>query len=154
MFEHILSLQAAVPPDTVAPPMARPAVQEKPEDIPTQIGPKGLRFDFNDGCRVLLPESGATAYADDNPYGLWAWHAGTKPRLTNRDIAADDFFNFACRAAAVVDQDFGTGRQLTHRRLLFDNSEQWCFLRRGRHGHRCGRRLRIKAFQTFRAVRN
>jgi len=26
-------------------------------DIPTQEGPKGLRFDFNDGCRVLLPES-------------------------------------------------------------------------------------------------
>ena len=26
-------------------------------DMPTQHGPKGLRFDFNDGCRVLLPES-------------------------------------------------------------------------------------------------
>src|SRR5262249_37321655 len=28
-----------------------------PADIPTQRGPKGLRFDFNDGCRVVLPES-------------------------------------------------------------------------------------------------
>jgi len=28
-----------------------------PAEIPTQPGPKGLRFDFNDGCRVLIPES-------------------------------------------------------------------------------------------------
>ena len=28
-----------------------------PAEIPTQQGPKGLQFDFNDGCRVLLPES-------------------------------------------------------------------------------------------------
>src|SRR5215467_7164220 len=28
-----------------------------PTETPTQQGPKGLRFDFNDGCRVLLPES-------------------------------------------------------------------------------------------------
>jgi autotransporter strand-loop-strand O-heptosyltransferase len=26
-----------------------------PTEIPTQVGPKGLRFDFNDGCRVVLP---------------------------------------------------------------------------------------------------
>jgi autotransporter strand-loop-strand O-heptosyltransferase len=25
-------------------------------EIPTQVGPHGLRYDFNDGCRVLLPE--------------------------------------------------------------------------------------------------
>ncbi|MFT9095147.1 MAG: autotransporter strand-loop-strand O-heptosyltransferase, partial [Gluconobacter cerinus] len=23
--------------------------------VPTQEGPGGIRFDFNDGCRVLLP---------------------------------------------------------------------------------------------------
>jgi autotransporter strand-loop-strand O-heptosyltransferase len=28
-----------------------------PAELPTQRGPKGLRFDFNDGCRVMLPES-------------------------------------------------------------------------------------------------
>src|SRR5215475_1346682 len=28
-----------------------------PAELPTQRGPKGLRFDFNDGCRVRLPES-------------------------------------------------------------------------------------------------
>jgi autotransporter strand-loop-strand O-heptosyltransferase len=28
-----------------------------PAGIPTQSGPKGIRFDFNDGCRVTLPES-------------------------------------------------------------------------------------------------
>lgn len=27
-----------------------------PAETPTQGGPKGLRFDFNNGCRVLLPE--------------------------------------------------------------------------------------------------
>src|SRR5207253_385007 len=26
-------------------------------ELPTQEGPKGLRFDFNDGARVLLPEA-------------------------------------------------------------------------------------------------
>jgi autotransporter strand-loop-strand O-heptosyltransferase len=28
-----------------------------PAELPTQKGPKGLLFDFNDGCRVALPES-------------------------------------------------------------------------------------------------
>ena len=28
-----------------------------PAESPTQLGPNGLRFDFNDGCRVFLPES-------------------------------------------------------------------------------------------------
>jgi autotransporter strand-loop-strand O-heptosyltransferase len=36
-----------------APKRAYPA----PAQVPTQVGPKGLRFDFNDGCRVVLPES-------------------------------------------------------------------------------------------------
>jgi len=26
-------------------------------ELPTQLGPKGLRFDFNDGARIVLPES-------------------------------------------------------------------------------------------------
>ena len=30
-----------------------------PAETPTQVGPNGFRFDFNDGCRVLLPESEA-----------------------------------------------------------------------------------------------
>src|SRR5205807_9564371 len=28
-----------------------------PAPVPTQEGPKGVRFDFNEGCRVVLPES-------------------------------------------------------------------------------------------------
>src|SRR5258708_606280 len=28
----------------------------RPAPMPTQEGPKGIRFDFNDGCRVALPE--------------------------------------------------------------------------------------------------
>jgi autotransporter strand-loop-strand O-heptosyltransferase len=27
-----------------------------PAEVPTQQGPQGIRFDFNDGCRVMLPE--------------------------------------------------------------------------------------------------
>lgn len=44
---------AATQPAGEAPKRAYPAAAE----VPTQLGPKGLRFDFNDGCRVLLPES-------------------------------------------------------------------------------------------------
>ena len=29
----------------------------RPPETPTQEGPRGLRFDFNDGCRVTLPET-------------------------------------------------------------------------------------------------
>ncbi|CCD83985.1 autotransporter strand-loop-strand O-heptosyltransferase [Bradyrhizobium sp. ORS 285] len=29
-----------------------------PSRVPTQEGPQGLRFDFNDGCRVMLPDTG------------------------------------------------------------------------------------------------
>ncbi|MGJ5216126.1 autotransporter strand-loop-strand O-heptosyltransferase [Bradyrhizobium oligotrophicum] len=29
-----------------------------PSAVPTQDGPQGLRFDFNDGCRVMLPDNG------------------------------------------------------------------------------------------------
>jgi autotransporter strand-loop-strand O-heptosyltransferase len=67
--EQAVDLQTA-PPITAAPaapssspqapsPNAVPApdpLADAPE-IPTQQGPKGLRFDFNDGCRVLLPPS-------------------------------------------------------------------------------------------------
>jgi autotransporter strand-loop-strand O-heptosyltransferase len=52
--------QAAPPPETSATSAAAPAVKRAypaPAEIPTQEGPKGLRYDFNDGCRVLMPES-------------------------------------------------------------------------------------------------
>ncbi len=50
--------QTASPPAAVsAAPAGAPTPAPSSADIPTQIGPKGLRFDFNDGCRVLLPES-------------------------------------------------------------------------------------------------
>jgi autotransporter strand-loop-strand O-heptosyltransferase len=29
----------------------------RPSAVPTQEGPQGLRFDFNDGCRVMLPDN-------------------------------------------------------------------------------------------------
>src|SRR5262245_34827037 len=33
------------------------AAYPPPAEIPTQIGPNGLRFDFNNGARLVLPES-------------------------------------------------------------------------------------------------
>ena len=33
------------------------AADRSAADVPTQEGPKGLRYDFNDGCRVVMPES-------------------------------------------------------------------------------------------------
>jgi autotransporter strand-loop-strand O-heptosyltransferase len=41
---------------TSAEPPKRP--YPAPAEMPTQTGPLGLRFDFNDGCRVALPETG------------------------------------------------------------------------------------------------
>jgi autotransporter strand-loop-strand O-heptosyltransferase len=61
---------AAAPPAAAHPAATQPAaataspapVVSTPPDksvaeTPTQEGPRGLRYDFNDGCRVLLPES-------------------------------------------------------------------------------------------------
>ena len=60
--------QAPTPPEPTSP--APPAAEAEasasalvkraypaPADMPTQEGPKGMRFDFNDGCRVHLPDS-------------------------------------------------------------------------------------------------
>lgn len=51
---------AAEPPvSPSADPTSAPASERPfraPSDVPTQSGPMGLRYDFNDGCRVLLPE--------------------------------------------------------------------------------------------------
>ncbi len=41
--------------DSPAPPPPKRAYPA-PAELPTQEGPKGIRFDFNDGCRVVLPE--------------------------------------------------------------------------------------------------
>ena len=51
---------AAVPTEaagSVAPAGAPKRAYPPPAETPTQEGPKGLRFDFNDGARVLLSES-------------------------------------------------------------------------------------------------
>ncbi|MDP1750723.1 MAG: autotransporter strand-loop-strand O-heptosyltransferase [Reyranella sp.] len=50
---------SAVPPATESAPASAPAEPVKrafpaPAELPTQQGPKSLRFDFNDGCRVML----------------------------------------------------------------------------------------------------
>jgi autotransporter strand-loop-strand O-heptosyltransferase len=37
---------------------ATPLEESGVPDEPTQIGPRGIRFDFNDGCRVTVPDAG------------------------------------------------------------------------------------------------
>jgi autotransporter strand-loop-strand O-heptosyltransferase len=62
--------EAAPPPAVAAPPAVpaavAPAAPVSAEgvaatiaELPTQIGPHGIRFDFNDGCRVVVPEAAA-----------------------------------------------------------------------------------------------
>lgn len=51
---------AAGPADAPASPGASGPAKRNypaPAEMPTQLGAGGLRFDFNDGCRVVLPES-------------------------------------------------------------------------------------------------
>jgi hypothetical protein len=47
---------APVPTRQSSSPPAGERAYPGPADPPTQHGPNGLRFDFNDGCRVFLPE--------------------------------------------------------------------------------------------------
>ena len=44
-------------PSTSGEPPKRP--YPAPAELPTQEGPEGIRFDFNDGCRIVLPEGKA-----------------------------------------------------------------------------------------------
>jgi autotransporter strand-loop-strand O-heptosyltransferase len=55
--EAVVEAVQAEPQAAAQPPP--PAASEIPEvaEIPTQEGPNGIRFDFNDGCRVMLPPS-------------------------------------------------------------------------------------------------
>src|ERR1700722_20621635 len=48
-------LDSAPPPSGAAAP--HEGTPPLPAGLPTQHGPMGLRFDFNDGCRVTCPES-------------------------------------------------------------------------------------------------
>lgn len=65
----------AAPPADAAP--AAGAAQAKnqdpffisPPDIPTQEGPKGIRYDFNDGARVFLPEGKWKVHIEDSESG-------------------------------------------------------------------------------------
>ncbi len=41
----------------VVPPISVEGIAQALAEMPTQQGPKGIRFDFNDGCRVVLPEA-------------------------------------------------------------------------------------------------
>jgi autotransporter strand-loop-strand O-heptosyltransferase len=50
------SSASAAPPRSGEAAPAKPAYPA-PAPVPTQHGPKGVRFDFNEGCRVQVPES-------------------------------------------------------------------------------------------------
>jgi autotransporter strand-loop-strand O-heptosyltransferase len=49
--------EAASMPLPAAAPASVEGVAPTVADLPTQKGPKGILFDFNDGCRVVLPEA-------------------------------------------------------------------------------------------------
>lgn len=46
--------EASAPPGSGAAPEKR--AYPAPAEVPTQLGPHGIRYDFNEGCRVLVPE--------------------------------------------------------------------------------------------------
>ena len=57
---------AAAPESAAAPPPPADSASAQPDkrpypppaEMPTQEGPMGIRFDYNDGCRVFLPDGG------------------------------------------------------------------------------------------------
>ena len=53
-----VSEQVAVSKLVTSTPASAPVKRTYPPPalVPTQQGPRGIRFDFNDGCRVVLPE--------------------------------------------------------------------------------------------------
>jgi autotransporter strand-loop-strand O-heptosyltransferase len=53
--EDTASPSASAPPEAVEPTPVKRAYPA-PASVPTQSGAQGIRFDFNDGCRVVLPE--------------------------------------------------------------------------------------------------
>jgi len=62
---------------TTAVPPARHAGVVSPPPLPTQEGPRGIRFDFNDGARVFLPSGSWRVELIDNDSGdvLDAFHS-------------------------------------------------------------------------------
>lgn len=53
----VTSALIAMPPPSAPAASPQPASGiQQPAAVPTQQGPAGIRFDFNDGCRVTLPE--------------------------------------------------------------------------------------------------
>src|SRR5579864_1582842 len=51
------SAEAPASPAASGAPAPQKSAYRAPAELPTQQGPKGLRFDFNHGCRVALPQS-------------------------------------------------------------------------------------------------
>ena len=54
--EESASAPASAPPEVSAASKPVKRAYPAPASLPTQIGAQGIRFDFNDGCRVALPE--------------------------------------------------------------------------------------------------
>jgi autotransporter strand-loop-strand O-heptosyltransferase len=53
----------SAPPSEIASRVSMEGVTPAVAELPTQKGPKGILFDFNDGCRVVLPET-------EHPWGV------------------------------------------------------------------------------------
>jgi autotransporter strand-loop-strand O-heptosyltransferase len=76
-----LSTQSAAPIEPAKRPYPAPA------SLPTQEGPKGVRFDFNEGCRLALPES-------DRPWRVALSDLDTGNVLYRTEIASGTVSSF------------------------------------------------------------
>jgi autotransporter strand-loop-strand O-heptosyltransferase len=54
---HVSGSTAPAPPSATVPPISVEGIAQALTERPTQHGPKGILFDFNQGCRVMLPEA-------------------------------------------------------------------------------------------------
>jgi autotransporter strand-loop-strand O-heptosyltransferase len=61
-IQETQTLSAGAPETSASTSAVRNGPYPQPASVPTQLGPEGIRFDFNQGCRVLLPSRGDGAW--------------------------------------------------------------------------------------------
>src|SRR5579863_3470767 len=74
----------AEPPSAAAPPAGAPrSAYPAPAEIPTQEGPRGIRFDFNLGARVVVPPGNWRVRLSDLDSGNILFETETKGAFIN-----------------------------------------------------------------------
>jgi autotransporter strand-loop-strand O-heptosyltransferase len=85
---------------------ASPAAPDKrpypdPAELPTQLGPKGIRYDFNDGCRVMLPEGSWRVRLSDLDTGNTLFQT----KLLSGRVRSSKRYFLRCRIEVWEDED-------------------------------------------------